>query len=130
MMALARAMVKETKFFRKQAAKAERVARSADAEISQRFLNKAMTYRSQAAVMKAKKIPHKATLTAGSNFLVHALVHVKGRIFAKHILRGNQDVVGQRLRRHLLAPQHLHGDRQDLIAIAVEIIGHRTQNDA
>ena len=49
-------MVKETKFFRKQAAKAERMARSAlDAEISQRFLNMAKAYRSQADVLKAKK---------------------------------------------------------------------------
>jgi hypothetical protein len=50
------AVVKETKFFRKQAAKAERMARSAsDAEISQRFLNMAKAYRSQADVLKAKK---------------------------------------------------------------------------
>ena len=49
-------VVKETKFFRKQAAKAERMARSAlDAEISQRFLNMAKAYRSQADVLKAKK---------------------------------------------------------------------------
>ena len=49
-------MVKETKFFRKQAAKAERMARSAlDAEISQRFLNMAKANRSQADVLKAKK---------------------------------------------------------------------------
>ncbi|MEH2515298.1 hypothetical protein V1279_000871 [Bradyrhizobium sp. AZCC 1610] len=51
-----RAMVKETKFFRKQAAKAERLARSAsDPEISQNFLNMAKAYRSQADVLKAKK---------------------------------------------------------------------------
>jgi hypothetical protein len=49
-------MVKETKFFRKQAAKAERMARSAsDAEISQSFLDLAKAYRSQADVLKAKK---------------------------------------------------------------------------
>jgi hypothetical protein len=51
-----RAMVKETKFFRKQAAKAERMARSvSDAEVSQRFLNMALAYRSQADVLKGKK---------------------------------------------------------------------------
>jgi len=55
-LALGDAMVKETKFFRKQAAKAERMARSAsDAEISQSFLNMAKAYRSQADVLKAKK---------------------------------------------------------------------------
>jgi len=55
-LALGHAMVKETKFFRKQAAKAERMARSAsDAEISQSFLNMAKAYRSQADVLKAKK---------------------------------------------------------------------------
>ncbi len=49
-------MVKEAKFFRKQAAKAERMARSAsDAEISQSFLNMAKAYRCQADVLKAKK---------------------------------------------------------------------------
>jgi hypothetical protein len=42
-------MVKETKFFRKQVDKAERMARLAsDAEISQIFLNMARAYRSQA----------------------------------------------------------------------------------
>jgi hypothetical protein len=49
-------MVKEIKFFRKQAVKAERMARIAsDAEISQRFLNMAEAYRSQADVLKANK---------------------------------------------------------------------------
>lgn len=49
-------MVKETKFFRKQADNAERMARSAtDVEISQRYLNMAQAYRSQAEVLKAKK---------------------------------------------------------------------------
>jgi len=50
------AIVKETKFFRKQADKAERMARSAtDIESSQRYLNMAQAYRSQAKVLKAKK---------------------------------------------------------------------------
>jgi hypothetical protein len=49
-------VVKETKYFRKQAAKAERMARTAsDVEISERFLNMAKAYRSQADVLKAKK---------------------------------------------------------------------------
>jgi hypothetical protein len=49
-------MVKETKFFRKQALKAERMARTvSDAEISERFLNMAKAYRSQADVLKSKK---------------------------------------------------------------------------
>ena len=48
-------MVKETKFFRKQADKAERMARSAtDVEISQRYLNMAQAYRSQAEILKAR----------------------------------------------------------------------------
>jgi len=39
-LALGRAVVKETKYFRKQAAKAERMARTvSDAEIAERFLN-------------------------------------------------------------------------------------------
>jgi hypothetical protein len=49
-------MVKETKFFRKQADKAERMARIAsDDDISQRYLNMARAYRTQADVLKAKK---------------------------------------------------------------------------
>jgi hypothetical protein len=49
-------MVKETKFFRKQADKAERMARSAtDVEISQGYRNMARAYRSQADVLKAMK---------------------------------------------------------------------------
>ena len=48
-------MVKETKFFRKQADKAERMAQSAtDVEISQRYLNMAQAYRSQAKILKAR----------------------------------------------------------------------------
>jgi hypothetical protein len=57
---LGAAMVKETKFFRKQAVLAERMARSAlDTEISQSFLNMATAYRSQADVLKAKKLKAK-----------------------------------------------------------------------
>jgi len=53
-------MVKETKFFRKQAAKAERMARSvSDFEISQSFLNMAQAYRSQADMLKTKKLKTK-----------------------------------------------------------------------
>lgn len=53
-------MVKEAKFFRKQAAKAERIARSAsDTEISQNFLSMAKAYRSQADVLTAKKLSAK-----------------------------------------------------------------------
>jgi len=49
-------MVKEIKFFRKQAVKAERMARcTSDAEFSERFLNLAKAYRAQADVLKAKK---------------------------------------------------------------------------
>ena len=54
-------MVKESKFFRKQAATAERMARTvSDAEMSERFLNMAKAYRSQADVLKAKKKSGKA----------------------------------------------------------------------
>ena len=50
-------MVKESKFFRKQADKAERMARAvSDAEISQSFLNMAAAYRSQADTLKTKKL--------------------------------------------------------------------------
>jgi hypothetical protein len=53
-------MVKEIKFFRKQAVKAERMARCTfDAEFSERFLNLANAYRAQADVLKAKKLKAK-----------------------------------------------------------------------
>ena len=49
-------MAKETKFSRKQAAKAERMAQSSsDFEISQSFLNMAKAYRSQADVLRQRK---------------------------------------------------------------------------
>ena len=53
-------MVKGAKFFRKQAATAERIARTvSDAEISERFLSLAKAYRSQADVLKSKKLKTK-----------------------------------------------------------------------
>jgi hypothetical protein len=59
-LALGDAMVKEPKFFRKQAAKAERMARAvSDTEISQSFLNLAKAYRSQADMLKTKKLKTK-----------------------------------------------------------------------
>jgi hypothetical protein len=55
-LALNRAMVKEAKFFRKRAAKAELMALTvSDAEISERFLGMAKAYRGQADVLKSKK---------------------------------------------------------------------------
>ena len=49
-------MVKETRFFRKQAEKAERMAVAAsDSEASQSFLSLAQAYRSQADALKKSK---------------------------------------------------------------------------
>jgi hypothetical protein len=49
-------MVKETKFFRKQAEKAQRMARAAsDQEVSQNLSNLALAYRSQADALKKEK---------------------------------------------------------------------------
>jgi hypothetical protein len=49
-------MIKETKFFRKQAEKAERMARAtADEEASRNLTNLAMAYRSQADALKRSK---------------------------------------------------------------------------
>jgi hypothetical protein len=49
-------MIKETKFFRKQAEKAERMARAtADEETSQSLKDLAMAYRSQADALKRSK---------------------------------------------------------------------------
>ena len=48
--------VKETKFFRKQAEKAERMALAAsDQEVSQNLANLALAYRSQADALKQAK---------------------------------------------------------------------------
>jgi hypothetical protein len=54
-------MVKETKFFRKQAAKAERAAnQTLDPEVSAGLRAMALAYRSQAdALKKTKKTPQK-----------------------------------------------------------------------
>jgi hypothetical protein len=49
-------MVKETKFFRKQAEKAERMAlATSDADASQSFSSLAQAYRSQAEALKKSK---------------------------------------------------------------------------
>jgi hypothetical protein len=49
-------MAKEVKFFRKQAEKAERMARAAsDEEASQSLTNLAQAYRSQADALKRRK---------------------------------------------------------------------------
>jgi hypothetical protein len=53
-------MVKEAKFFRKQAEKAERMARAtSDEEASQSLSNLAQAYRSQADALKRSKKPKK-----------------------------------------------------------------------
>jgi hypothetical protein len=54
-------MIKETKFFRKQAEKAERMSRAtSDEEASQNLANLALAYRRQAdALKKGKKEPGK-----------------------------------------------------------------------
>ena len=49
-------MVKEAKFFRRQADKAERMARAvSDIGVSEGFLNMAKAYRSHADALKAKR---------------------------------------------------------------------------
>jgi hypothetical protein len=55
-LALGAAMVKESKFFRKQAKKAERMVRAiSDAETAESLSNLAEAYRKQADVLKAKR---------------------------------------------------------------------------
>jgi hypothetical protein len=52
--------VKETKFFKKQADKAERIARLAsDSEMSQQYQKMARAYRTQAEVLAKKKATKK-----------------------------------------------------------------------
>jgi hypothetical protein len=53
-------MIKETRFFRKQADKAERMARATpDEETSQNLSNLAQAYRSQADALKKSKLKSK-----------------------------------------------------------------------
>ena len=53
-------MVKQAKFFRKQAEKAERMAQSvSDVEVAQDLSKLAKAYRSQAEVLKSKRKPKK-----------------------------------------------------------------------
>jgi hypothetical protein len=60
-------MVKETKFFRKQAKKAERMARAMfDAEAAESLSNLAEAYRKQADVLKAKRKSSKTRRWAGA----------------------------------------------------------------
>jgi hypothetical protein len=59
-------MVKEAKFFWKQAAKAERMALTvSDAEISERFLGMAKADRSQADALKSKRLKTKKSPAKG-----------------------------------------------------------------
>ncbi len=59
-------MVKETKFFRKQAAKAERMAlATSDEEASQSLSNLAQAYRSQADALKKSKTFKKSKKMSG-----------------------------------------------------------------
>ena len=59
-------MVKETKFFRKQAEKAERIAlATSDEEASQSLSNLAQAYRSQADALKKSKKLKKSTKMSG-----------------------------------------------------------------
>ena len=59
-------MVKETKFFRKQAEKAERIAlATSDEEASQSLSNLAQAYRSQADALKKSKTLKKSKKMSG-----------------------------------------------------------------
>jgi hypothetical protein len=59
-------MVKETKFFRKQAEKAERMAlATSDGEASQSLSNLAQAYRSQADALKKSKTLKKSKKMSG-----------------------------------------------------------------
>jgi hypothetical protein len=63
-------MIKATKFFRKQAEKAERMARAtSDEEASQNLSNLAQAYRSQAAVMKKNEKKSRKTKKKSSKKL-------------------------------------------------------------
>ena len=58
-------MIKQTKYFRKQADKAERMARAvSDEEASQSLVNLAQAYRSQAALLKKNQKKSKRKLGA------------------------------------------------------------------
>ena len=60
-------MIKETKFFRKQAEKAERMARAtSDEEASQSLSNPAQAYRSQADALKKSKKLEKSKKKSGA----------------------------------------------------------------
>jgi hypothetical protein len=60
-------MIKETKFFRKQAEKAERMARAtSDEEASQSLSNLAQAYRSQADALKKSKKLEKSKKKSGA----------------------------------------------------------------
>jgi hypothetical protein len=61
-------MVKETKFFRKQAEKAERMAlATSNEEVSQNLSNLAQAYRSQADALKKTKKLKKSKKMSGKN---------------------------------------------------------------
>ena len=61
--------------------------------------------------------------TAGS-------VHVDRRINSEYIACRHQDMAGERACRNVFTLQHLPGPRQDIKAVAIEKIRHRTEHDA
>jgi hypothetical protein len=64
-------MVKESKFFRKQAERAERMAQAvSDAEISQSFMNMAKAYRSQVDMLRPRsRRLRKSPAKSGANIV-------------------------------------------------------------
>src|SRR5690349_7440567 len=59
-----------------------------------------------------------------------SLIHVERRILAEDIGGGDQDVLRQRARRQSLAGHQAQGERQDVITVAVDEIGHRAKHHA
>ena len=59
-----------------------------------------------------------------------ASIHVVGRIFGEDILGGDKRVSRGRSLGYLPPIQHLHRQRQNFIAITVDIICHRTEYNA
>ena len=63
-------------------------------------------------------------------FKIHPSVHVKRRIFPEHVGGSDQDIVRHRARRHGLAGEQPEGERQHVMAVAVHVVGNRTEHYA
>src|SRR6185437_17089447 len=57
-------------------------------------------------------------------------VHVVWRIFAEHVRGGDEHMPRDGARRQRVTGEQAHGERQHIIAVAIHVVGDRTEHHA